>query len=83
MEALRRFITRNATRQGLLGGSRPWLAVGAAVWTARLLSRVLGGTPKTLYTHELSPGETLVVAHDAADVEVRPGGRTGRVKMRG
>ena len=39
-------LRRNAVYKGLLGGSRLWMAVGAAVWAPRFFKRVLGRVPE-------------------------------------
>jgi hypothetical protein len=52
-------LRSNALYKGLLGGSRGWLAVGAVVWTPRLMKRLLGRTEKVVATEVLKPGQAL------------------------
>lgn len=59
-----RLLSRLGISRGFLGDSRVWAVVGAAALTVRALKRLFGGSPQQAYTHELAPGETLVIAHD-------------------
>ena len=52
-------LRRNAIYKGLLGGQRGWLAIGAVVWTPRLLKRALGRTEQVVATERLEPGQVL------------------------
>jgi hypothetical protein len=52
-------LRRNALYKGLLGGSRGWLAVGAAVWGPRLLKRALGRHEEVVATEVLKPGQAI------------------------
>ena len=52
-------LRSNAIYKGLLRGSRAWMAVGAVVWTPRLLKKVLGRTQKVVATEVLKPGQVL------------------------
>ena len=58
-------IWRMARRRGLLGGSRVWMTVFAAIATARLFKRLAGSEPDTVYCEELKPGEALILTHHA------------------
>jgi len=58
---IRRFLTRNATKRGFLGGSRPWMAVGVVLFGARVFNRFFGGEAK---------GKTLVISYPGSEVEV-------------
>ena len=71
MKALiRRFLTRNATKRGFLGGSRPWMAVGVVLFGARLFSRFIGNEARVVYSEKLDQGETLVISYPGSEVEV-------------
>ena len=59
-----RRLTRAGLRRGLLGGSKPWLAVGAAAGAFRLMGRVAGKQPKVVYCEPLMPGETLIIRQE-------------------
>ena len=59
-----RLLSRLGISRGLMGGSRPWTIVAAFTIAVRLLKRIFGGTPETVYSETLCPGETLVISHD-------------------
>lgn len=63
MSAIAAFIWRTALRRGLLGGSRPWMTVFAVVGVTKLLRRLAGAQPETVFSHKLEPGEGLVITH--------------------
>jgi hypothetical protein len=65
------FVWRQATRKGLLGGDRRWMAVFAVVGMAKLLRRLSGSgrPPEPVYRTELKPGEALMVRHLAAGAD--------------
>ena len=69
---LKRYLTRNATTRGFLGGSRGWMAVGVALAGARLFNRFLGNETKVIYSEKLDRGETLVISYPGSEVEVLP-----------
>lgn len=72
-----RFLTRTGLRRGLLGGSRPWTTIFVVAGALRLVARATKGTPKIVYTGELEPGQTLVIAHPADGTKLE----TKSVKM--
>ena len=51
-------------REGILGGSRPWLIVGGAALAIRLLQRAAEREPVVVYRQDLPVGETLTIAHE-------------------
>jgi hypothetical protein len=51
-------------REGILGGSRPWLVVGGAAFAIRLLQRAAERERVIVYRQELPVGETLTIAHE-------------------
>lgn len=57
------FLLRQAFRRGVLGGSRPWLVMGGVALGLRVLRKVTGSEPEVVYSEELGPGESLVIAH--------------------
>lgn len=58
------YLRQQAVVRGLLGGSRGWLLIGVAAWALRLLKRAAGTRSlHPVLTHELSPGESLVISH--------------------
>jgi hypothetical protein len=56
-------LWRRAIAKGLLGGDRRWMTVFAAIGTAKLMHKLVGREPETVYREELKPGETLVIRH--------------------
>ena len=58
------FLWRTALRRGLLGGSRPWMTVLAVVGVTRLVRKLAGSEPKTVYCEELHPGEAILITHE-------------------
>lgn len=56
-------LTRLAFRRGLLGGSRPWMAVGGAALGLRVLKKMAARQPEVVYCEELPPGQTLTISH--------------------
>jgi hypothetical protein len=70
MEALQRYLSRNATRRGFVGGSRPWMAVGVVLFGARLFSRFFGTQNRVLYVEKLDRGTTLVISTPSAEADV-------------
>lgn len=70
-ERLARNLVRRGIRDGLLGGNGIWLALGAAAWLVRWLSR----TPaKRVVTEVIRVGETITVT----SVPAPPYGRKAR-----
>jgi len=67
---VRRYLTRNATKRGFLGGSRAWMAVGVVLFGARVFNRFFGGEAKVLYSEKLDRGKTLVISYPGSEVEV-------------
>ncbi|MGH9292273.1 MAG: hypothetical protein ACRDZ6_05785 [Acidimicrobiales bacterium] len=65
------FFIRRGLRQGLIGGSSAWLAVGALAWLVRLLKR---RPAEAVVTEKLALGESILVSH----VPPPPRGRAAR-----
>jgi hypothetical protein len=57
-ERLTAALVRRGFREGLLGGSGPWLAVGAVAWLARFLAR---RPERSVVVEEIALGETIIV----------------------
>ncbi len=51
------YLRRGALYKGLFGGRRGWMAVGAMLWTPRLLKRLLGRNEEVVATEKLKPGQ--------------------------
>ncbi len=58
------FLSRIAVSRGFMGGSRAWTVVASFTVAIRVLKKVFGGTPETVYSETLRPGDTLVISHD-------------------
>jgi hypothetical protein len=50
-------LRRSSLYKGFLGGSRGWMAVGAVMWTPRLLKRLFGRNEEVVATEVLKPGQ--------------------------
>lgn len=59
-----RFVSRVGISRGIMGGSRAWTMVAAFTVAVRLFKRVFAGTPETVYSDTLRPGDCLVISHD-------------------
>ena len=76
-------LRRNAVYKGLLGGSRLWMAVGAAVWAPRFFKRVLGRVPEFVAREVLEPGQTVCIeAIPPPTAAERDGARRARKQKR-
>lgn len=51
-------------REGFLGGSRPWMVLGAIGWLIRAYQWAAKREPEVVYQAELQPGETLVLSRE-------------------
>ncbi len=72
---LRNYIRVNALRRGLLGGSRPWLAVFVLSWLGRRVGKLTKrGVMPVLLSEALKPGESMIITHIAP----KRRGRRGR-----
>jgi hypothetical protein len=65
---------------GFLGGSRFWFRVGVVVWSLRLLQRIAGNKPKTVYQAELEPGQSIVIS-DLRPLETRIPGNSVKLEQ--
>ena len=75
---LKRTFRFNATRKGLLGGSRFWLTMfgllQVAKWSGKVTKR---GDAPIKFSESLKPGESFVVRHvDAATAKAEASGPT-------
>ena len=72
---LRNYIRLNAFRRGLLGGSRPWLAVFVLSLLGRRVGKITKrGVMPVLLSEALKPGESMLITHLAP----KRRGRRGR-----
>lgn len=73
---------RSSLTKGLVGGSRPWLVVGALAWTIKALQWAIRPNPTTVYRGRLEVGETIVIRHDPAPPTRRQRRRTAKKDRR-
>ena len=64
MEALLRVLLRNGVRRGIMGNSRVWTVVAVFAGAMRLKQWLNRRDTNIVYSEELQPGETLVIAHE-------------------
>ena len=57
------FLWRNAVQKGLFGGNRTWMTLFAVIGAAKLMRRMSGSVPETVFKGELKPGESLLISH--------------------
>ena len=67
------FLRRRATVRGPLGGSRSWTVLWAVLLGARLWRRFVRGREEVVFSHEIKPGETLLIAGDGREPKVLGG----------
>lgn len=69
---VKRTIRRKSVRQGLLGGSRPWLVMWGflqlAKWSGKVTKR---GEGPVRFGEHLQPGESFVIEHIAPPKKAR------------
>jgi hypothetical protein len=58
---------RRALTDGLFGGDRKWLVLGGLAWALRAWQYATTRDEKVVYSTELQPGETLVLARQAPE----------------
>jgi hypothetical protein len=59
-------LRERGIRDGFLGGSRAWMAVGALTWTMRLVYLAAHRRPQTVYRGRLKKGESVTVIEHPA-----------------
>ncbi len=60
MESIVNRLMKTGTRKGLQG-SQPWMIVGIAAATVRVLRRLANPKPETLWRQSLKPGDRFEV----------------------
>jgi hypothetical protein len=63
MERLLGKLVRNGLRRGLLGGDKPWLALGAGALVLRLVLCAVRKSPEVVFRENLPAGAGLVISH--------------------
>jgi hypothetical protein len=61
-------LQRFAFTRGL--SNQRWLTFGIAVWAIRRLRKMAGRQEHVVYREVLDPGQTLVIAHERAPVDL-------------
>jgi len=64
------YLRRAGIRKGLLGGSRPWLAMGLLTWGYQKARQLAARQPELVAREELRPGDRLIISHGKETVEV-------------
>jgi hypothetical protein len=59
-----RFLQRIGVSRGVMGDSRLWLWIAVASTSLRVARRILGRRERVVFSGELRPGQTLVIAHE-------------------
>ena len=67
---------RRAISDGLLGGNKRWLILGSIAWAIRAYQWAATREERVVYSAELKPGETLVLARQASKKTSRRSGRS-------
>jgi molybdopterin biosynthesis enzyme len=75
-----RLRARTLVRGRALSGNPVWTFIGVALFARRLIRRWTGAANPVVFSHELRPGDSLVIAQDREAV-VR-GGRRARGRSR-
>ena len=57
------FIWRTAVQKGLFGNSRFWMLVFGVMGAQKLMKRLAGNVPQTVYSEQLKPGQSLIITH--------------------
>ena len=63
------YLRRTGTRRGFVGGSKPWLYIGAASWAIRTLLRMARRKSEIILLEELKPGQRIIIANDRPTVD--------------
>jgi hypothetical protein len=64
------YLRRRAAIRGPLGGSRGWTRLWIVLLAFRLLKRLTTSKPEVVFTHELKPGESLLLSADGREPRV-------------
>lgn len=56
------YLSRRGLRDGVLGGRRPWLVVGAVVWAVKFLRRISARRPEVVGRETLKSGDRVMVS---------------------
>lgn len=59
-------LRERGIRDGFLGGSRPWMAVGVVTWSMRLIYLASHRRPQVVYQGRLKKGETVTIIEHPA-----------------
>lgn len=60
-----RLLIGNGFRRGVLGGSRFWLVLGGFGLMVKVLRKLAGNEPVTVYSEKLEPGQAVLIAHES------------------
>jgi hypothetical protein len=57
------FIWRTAVQKGAFGGNRTWMTIFAVMAARKVMKRISGSVPETVFTGELKQGESFIITH--------------------
>jgi hypothetical protein len=63
VEKLIKYLLRRGLRDGLFGGDRRWVVLGALALVARMATRAARHKPEVVFSEQLGVGERLIIAH--------------------
>ena len=63
------YLRRTGVRRGFVGGSKPWLYIGATSWAIRTLLRMARRKSEVILLEELKPGQRIIIANDRPTVD--------------
>lgn len=55
------YLRSRGIKDGVLGGRRGWLILGVAVWSGRLLKKLVMRSPEVVSVEKLEPGQSVTV----------------------
>jgi hypothetical protein len=55
-------LRQRAFQEGIIGGSTPWMVVGALTWGVYAVQWAMRKKPEVVYRTRLKPGEQLVIS---------------------
>lgn len=60
--AYTRYLREQTVLEGVFGGRKLWLALGAVLWGARALRRATGSSERVVLHEVIQPGEQIVIS---------------------
>ncbi len=63
------YLRRTATRKGIFGGSRAWVAVSVATWGYTKLKSMAERKAEVVFSEEIQPGQRVIISNDRPTVD--------------